>query len=211
MMPRLPLRPRLGIRALRIRALPYLLLIWLHRHALDARRRDRTWRHLAWSAVAALTAAVVVAIGAVVVRVLWQAGLWWVGLLFASIALLPFVARGLVRHVAAPRGWVRPAFYLGRIGLAGRDAEAVGLCSAAWAFAHAPSPAGEAWLERVRTTRAPLGDAEVVATALVAAGRGDADTARLLLRSVPMLVENHPAVRELAGEWLAVDAAERGA
>jgi hypothetical protein len=33
----------------------------------------------------------------------------------------------------------------------------------------------------------------------------------MMLRSVAMLVEDHPAVRELAGEWLAVDAAERGA
>src|SRR6185436_9051160 len=35
--------------------------------------------------------------------------------------------------------------------------------------------------------------------------------ARQLMRSTAEMVENHPLVREVAGEWLAVDAAERGA
>lgn len=54
------------------------------------------------------------------------------------------------------------------------------------------------------------GDAEVVATALLTA-RAQPEVTRELLRSTRELAELHPAVRELAGEWLAVDAVERGA
>jgi len=50
-----------------------------------------------------------------------------------------------------------------------------------------------------------------VVTAFIASARRDAETARQLLRSVVMMRENHPSVRELAGEWLACDAAERHA
>src|SRR5690606_25438756 len=89
--------------------------------------------------------------------------------------------------------------------------DASALCGAAWAHAVKPTPAGEAWLITRRNKRVPLGDAEIIVTALLAAARGDADTARQLLRSTAEMVENHPLVRELAGEWLAVDAAERGA
>jgi hypothetical protein len=92
-----------------------------------------------------------------------------------------------------------------------RDSDALGLACAAWAFASKPTPANEVWLIARRDRRQPLGDAEVVVTAFVAAARGDADTARAMLRSLEQIVEVHPAVRELAGEWLACDAAERGA
>ncbi|MEJ7600323.1 MAG: hypothetical protein WKG01_20605 [Kofleriaceae bacterium] len=92
----------------------------------------------------------------------------------------------------------------------GNDAIAYGLCLAAWAYTRRPTPTAEAWIAKRRDGRVPLGDAEVVVTALVATGKGDAAVARQLLRSVALLVEDHPAVRELAGEWLAVDAAERG-
>src|SRR5690606_31463809 len=89
--------------------------------------------------------------------------------------------------------------------------DASALCGAAWAHAMKPTPAGEAWLAARRDKRIPLGDAEIIVTALLASARGDADTTRQLLRSTAEMVENHPLVRELAGEWLAVDAAERGA
>ena len=39
-------------------ALPYLLIMRLHRLALDARRRDRTWRYYAYSVAAGVLAAV---------------------------------------------------------------------------------------------------------------------------------------------------------
>ncbi len=33
-------------------AIPYVLLTYMHQAAINARRRDRTWRYLGWSAVA---------------------------------------------------------------------------------------------------------------------------------------------------------------
>jgi hypothetical protein len=91
------------------------------------------------------------------------------------------------------------------------DSDAYGLACAAWAHARTPSIDGEAWITARRDKRIPLGDSEIVVTALLASARGDADTCRQLLRSTAYMVEEHPLVRELAGEWLAVDAAERGA
>jgi hypothetical protein len=192
-------------------ALPYWLLWRLHRAAVDARRRDRSWRYLLWSALAALLASVMIGLGAAVAVAWWQLGLWWVALLCVAVLVLPAAAGLAVRHVLVPLGAVRLAFYGGYGSRPGPDAEAFGLCCAAWAFSHRPTAGGEAWLARRRAARVPLGDAEVVMTALIAAGRGDADTARQLFRSIELLVEAHPAVRELAGEWLAADAVDRGA
>ena len=42
-------------------AAPYILLIRLHRAALDARRKDRTWRYYAYSLVAGVFASILVA------------------------------------------------------------------------------------------------------------------------------------------------------
>jgi hypothetical protein len=158
-----------------------------------------------------LLASIMIAIGMSFVILLWFADLWWLGLPFTLFMVMPLIASPLTRHVFVPLGWTRVAYYGGLWCRPGDDATAYGLCTAAWAFAHKPAPEAEIWLAARREKRMPLGDAEVVLTAFVAAGRGDVETARLLLRSVAMLVEDHPAVRELAGEWLAVDAAERGA
>jgi hypothetical protein len=191
--------------------LPYWLFWRLHRAAIDARRRDRSWRYLLWSAAAGLLASAMIALGASVALLWWSFGLWWMGVIFTAVLVLPPAAGLAVRHVFAPLGAVRLAFYGGYFSRPGPDAEAFGLCCAAWAFSHRPTGDGEAWLARRRAARVPLGDAEVAMTALIAAGRGDADTARQLLRSIELLVEAHPAVRELVGEWLAADAAARGA
>ena len=192
-------------------AFPYYALWWLHRKALDARRRERSWRYLLWSALAGVLASGMIVIGASTALLCWQIGVWWLGLILAAWLVVPNVAGPLVRHALVPLGAVRLAFYGGFFSRPGPDAEAFGMCCAAWAFSHRPSGDGEAWLARRRTARVPLGDAEVAMTALIAAGRGDADTARRLFRSLELLVEAHPAVRELVGEWLAADAAARGA
>ncbi len=192
-------------------ALPYYALWWLHRRAIDARRRDRSWRYLLWSALAGGLASGMIVVGASAALLCWQLGVWWLGLILAAWLVVPNVAGPLVRHVLVPLGAVRPAFYGGFFSRPGPDAEAFGMCCAAWAFSHRPTGGGEEWLARRRTARVPLGDAEVAATALIAAGRGDVDTARQLFRSLELLVEAHPAVRELVGEWLAADAAARGA
>jgi hypothetical protein len=136
---------------------------------------------------------------------------WWpLALVFGASLAAPIVAPVLARHVLVRAGAVRASYYVANA-IHARDSAAYALCVAAWAHAHAPTSAGEAWLRAKRDKRKPLGDAEVVATALLAAARDDADTARALMRSSLDLAENHPAVRELAGEWLACDAADRGA
>ena len=191
-------------------ALPYLVLIRLHRAALDARRRDRTWHHVAWSIVLGATASVIVAMALLATALLWRVGWWPLALAVLAVGALPVLQPLLARHVLVPLGRVRAAFWLAHLATM-QDSDAYALCVASWAHAARPTPAGEAWIVARRNRRTPLGDAEVVVTALLAAARGDADTARLLLRSLASVVENHAAVRELAGEWLACDAAERGA
>lgn len=192
-------------------ALPFLALLRLHQYALDARRKNRTVRYFAWSAMAALCATLLVLLSTALVVVAWRVGLWWFSIAMGVAFLLPVVGPTLIRHVLAPLGAYRVAYYTGWASRPGKDPTAYGLVAAAWAVARVPSGTGEAWVARRRDQRTPLGDGEVIATALLAAARGDAATARLLARSALLLVENHPSVRELAGEWLAVDAAERGA
>ena len=192
-------------------ALPYLLLIKLHQAAINARRRDRTWRYLAWSGLAATCASLMMVIGAGFAWLFWYAGLWWITVLAGVLLVLPLLAAPFARHVLVPLGRVKLAYWAGVASRPGTDAPALGFCFAAWAWARRPTPAGEVWLARRRDARRPLGDAEIVVTALMLAGRGDAVGARTLMRSVAMIVEVHPAVRELVGEWLAADAAERGA
>lgn len=192
-------------------AAPYFILFRIHRAALEARRKCRTWHYLLWSVLAGIVAGAMIAFGVTLVTAFWLVGLWWLAIPLGVVMVLPVVLPPLIRHALVPLGLTRVSYWAARFSRPGTDAPAYGACCAAWAFAHAPTPAAEAWLAQQREARIPLGDAEVVVTALMAAGKGDADTCRMLLRSVAMLVEDHPAVRELAGEWLAVDCAERGA
>src|SRR5688500_16810950 len=191
--------------------LPYLIFMRIHQAAIDARRRAKRWAYLAWSVLAGLVAGVLLAIGVMFFTLLWVVKLWWLAIPFGAFMVLPTLAPVLTRHVFVPLGWARIAYVGGMWSRPGDDGEAYGMCCAAWAFARKPTPKAEVWLAAKRDARIPLGDGEVVMTAFLAAGRGDAETARRLLRSIPLLVEDHPAVRDLAGEWLAVDAAERGA
>ncbi|MDQ3339155.1 MAG: hypothetical protein M4D80_28675 [Myxococcota bacterium] len=192
-------------------ALPYILFSRLHQAAIAARRRDRTSHYLLWSACAGVLAALMLVVGATLLMLVWRVGLWPLAIVVFAIMIAPVVASTLTRHVFVPLGWKRFAFYGGLAARPGTDGEAYALCCAAWAFSRKPDAKGEKWLVAHRDLRLPLGDAEVVVTGLIAAGRGDDATARTLLRSSAMLVESHPPVRELVGEWLAVDAVERGA
>jgi hypothetical protein len=191
-------------------ALPYLLLARLHRMALDARRRDRTWRYFAYSIAAGLLAGILVGVAVFVAVVMVYVGFWWLGIALLVMFAVPVLEPLLTRHLLVPLGSVRLAYWVAHF-TSLRDSDAYALCIAAWAHAAKPTPSNEAWLTQRRDKRLPLGDSEIVVTALLAAGRGDAETARQLMRSVELMIENHPAVRELAGEWLAADAAERGA
>jgi hypothetical protein len=191
-------------------AFPYVVLIRLHRAALDARRRERTWRYFVWSIAAGVCGAVLTAIAMSTSYMLYRAGLWPLAILLVALFVEPVAHSMIVRHILVPLGWYRAAFWTAHLATM-RDSDAYGLACAAWAHAARPTPAGEAWIAARRDKRQPLGDAEIVVTALFAAARGDAETARQLLRSLEQIVEVHPDVRELAGEWLACDAAERGA
>lgn len=191
-------------------ALPYLLVIRLHRLALDARRGDRTWRYYAYSAVVGLLAVFLTGIALLAAYAMVLIGWWPLAVAEVVLFALPPFQPVVLRHVLAPLGLVRTSFWLAHF-VTMDDSDAYGLCCAARAHAMKPTPAGEAWLAARRDKRVPLGDAEIIVTALLASARGDADTTRQLLRSTAEMVENHPLVRELAGEWLAVDAAERGA
>ena len=191
--------------------LPYLAFARLHRYAIDARRRDRTWRYFAWSALAGTMTAAMIAFGAGFAWLFWYAGIWWAALILISVLVMPAILAQLARHVIVPLGWHRAAYFAGVFSRPGNDGVAYGMCLAAWAYSQRPTPRAEDWLAKRRDGRIPLGDGEVVVTALVAAGKGDASTTRQLLRSIALLVEDHPSVRELAGEWLAVDAVERAA
>ncbi len=195
--------------------LPYFLFAKLHQLAIDARRRTRTGRYLVYSVLAGVVAALLFAVGAAFAVLLVVVGLWWLAIPIVLFMALPPIATLAIRHVAVPLGWYRVAYYLGAtFARAGKDAAAFGYVCAAWALTRRRRDrAGdaEAWLARHRDARLPLGDAEVVTTGLIAAARGDLIAARQLMASTPMIVEAHPAVRELCGEWLAVDAATRGA
>src|SRR5215468_8841894 len=189
-------------------ALPYFVLQWLRGAAINARRRDRTARYVLWSALAGVASAAMLVLAAAFVGFLWWLSLWWLALAMTAVLIVPVVAGALLRLVLVPVGWHRLAYQAALYSRPGPDPVAYALCASAWASHDA---AATAWVEARRDVRRPLGDAEIASTALLAAGRGDLATARALLRSLPMIVENHPAVRELAGEWLACDAAERGA
>jgi len=189
-------------------ALPYLVLQWLRQSAINARRANRRRHYLAWSVVAGVANGAMVGLGAAFVVLLWSLSLWWLALAMVAALVLPGLANTAVRFVLVPAGLQRLAYYAARFSRPGSDPVAYALCAAAWACRDGSAIA---WVEARRDQRKPVGDGEIVATALLAAARGDDATARALLRSVAMIVEDHPAVRELAGEWLACDAAERGA
>lgn len=191
-------------------ALPYILLVRLHRLALDARRRDRTWRYFAYSIAAGLLAAVLTAVALFAAWAMFYVGWWWLGIAMVILFALPPMQPVLSRRVLVPLGLVKASYWLAHF-VSMDDSDAYALVCAAWAHSAKPTPAGEAWITARRDKRVPLGDAEIIVTALLASARGDAETTRLLLRSTAEMVENHPLIRDLAGEWLAVDAAERGA
>ncbi|HEY4055463.1 MAG TPA: hypothetical protein VGM39_02605 [Kofleriaceae bacterium] len=192
-------------------AYPLIVIYMLRRYALDARRKHRTGAYLAWSIVSGVTTAIITSFTLLLTAALIYIGAWWVALIFAGIVLVPVLGSWLIRHALVPLGAVRTAYYLGLLCRPGKDPTAYALVVAAWALANDGTGTAEAWLARRRDVRHPLGDAEVVATAFIVASHGDAETARQLLRSITLMIEDHPFVRELAGEWLACDSAERGA
>src|SRR5436190_19177728 len=156
-------------------ALPYLVLQWLRQSAIGARRRDRTARYLLWSVIAGVANAAMLALATSFVLFLWAVGLWWLGLAMTAVLVVPVIASAAIRLVLVPAGYHRLAYQAALYSRPGPDPAAYALCVAAWA---PRDGVAVAWVSAQRDARRPLVDAEVAATALLAAGRGDAATAR---------------------------------
>lgn len=143
-------------------------------------------------------------------------GAFWALLLFIAgvILLMPWI---VTRAVLIPLGMSRSAYFLGQLSgwTWGQDMAGGGLVAAAWALLRQREPdrARMTALELRRDKMDSLTAAQVLATGLLSAARGDLDSARLLLRSVDEIGLETTAgpVHALAREWLVVDAAERGA
>jgi hypothetical protein len=191
------------------------ILLWVlqsaHRKAIDARRAGRSGAYVAYALLSGVTTAIGLAIGLAMFLGLWYAGIEPVAIVLGVIVVVPFAGPAIVRHVLAPRGWVRLAHTTGFGSIAsGKDPDAYALVTAAWAHLRRPSAAGEAWVEARRGKRGMTGDAEIVAAGLLALARGDTSGGRALLASASDLEERHVAVRELAAEALAAIDVEAG-
>ncbi|MBK9031911.1 MAG: hypothetical protein IPL61_11395 [Myxococcales bacterium] len=186
----------------------YIALTRLRASLWRARRLDRG-HFVAWSlAIAAVEVLFTWAIGSVVVGLVWI-GAPIVALVLAALMAWLVVPHWLIEGIAIPRGWPRVAWYLSATDPRGDgDAGRAIVTARAIVRAGAPAPA-VAWLAARLPAR--LDARGVVAHGLIAHGRGARDDARRLLRSVAELGDPSAAPRDAAGEWLAVDAAERGA
>jgi hypothetical protein len=121
----------------------------------------------------------------------------------------------LARHVTAPLGMVRLSFLLGRMAEVtfGRDPMGGAALASALALLRRPLPARVVWLDARLAALTQAGGAAVAAAGFRAAATGDLDGARVLLRSVGQIssADTPPVAARLAADWLAADAAERGA
>jgi hypothetical protein len=195
-----------------MRVLLFRLLMRAYRHVLAARRRRRSGAYVAWTAAAGL--AWITAALAIVWMIAFFAagGLWWLGLLLGALTAGAAALGPLARAACVPLGRVRLAHACSRLADGGEDPEGTALVIGAWAAAFEPPGRDQVpWLEERLAARGRIGDAEIAAAGLLAAARGERDVCRLLLTSIADLGEHGPAVRELAGEWLAGDDAEHGA
>src|SRR5689334_3431985 len=124
---------------------PLLMIVfYLQRYALNARRKSRTWHYLAWSAVSAVVTSLLV-IGLVfLIYLFFYVRLWWIGLILIGLALWPLIASWTIRHVLVRLGAYRVAYVLALGARPGKDPQAYALCVAAWALAYDRSGAGEA-------------------------------------------------------------------
>jgi hypothetical protein len=137
------------------------------------------------------------------------------GLLLALVAPPLAFPWALARHVAAPLGLVRPSFLLGRMAEVtfGRDPGGGAALAASLALLRRPTPSLVVWVDARLAALEQAGGAAVAAAGLRSAATGDVDGARQLLRSVAQIAgaDTPPVAARLAADWLAADAAERGA
>jgi hypothetical protein len=145
-----------------------------------------------------------------------QAGVWYFGPLLPVAAAMCFPWT-IARCVFIPLGWPRAASRFAYLAMASWGSDPAGgqALAAAWALLRTrnPSPEDRAWVEtKLEEMDSPLRGAGIVAHGLLAASRGDLETARVLCRSVSLL---DPRVaprlaRKLALEWCLADAAAQG-
>src|SRR5512143_2202010 len=121
-------------------ALPFLVIMRLHRLALDARRRDRTWRYYAYSVVAGTLAAILAVVALLIAYAMWEIGWWPLAIAMLVIFVAPPLQPVLSRRIFVPLGLVRTAFWAGHF-VSMDDSDAYALCCAAWANARKPTPA----------------------------------------------------------------------
>jgi hypothetical protein len=195
-----------------MRVLLFRLLMRAYRHVLTARRRRRSAAYALWTLSAGL-AWVTAALAMIwLVAFFAASGLWWLGLLLAVVTAGAAALGPVARGVWVPLGRIRLAHGSARLADGGEDPEGAALVIAAWAAAFQPAGRDQVpWLEERIAARVRTGDADIAAAALLAAAQGEREQCRHLLTSIGELTEVSPVVRELAGEWLAVDDAERGA
>ncbi|WP_152621869.1 hypothetical protein [Archangium violaceum] len=144
------------------------------------------------------------------------AGVWF----FAPFTLLGIALCfpwTVARHVFIPLGWPRWASRFSYLAMMswGSDARGGQALAAAWALLRARNPSAEAraYVEaKLEAADSPLRGAGIVAHGLMAASRGDLETARVLCRSVSLLDRRVAPrlARKLALEWCLADAAAHG-
>lgn len=122
----------------------------------------------------------------------------------------------LARRIAIPRGWVRAARLLAWLSRKtwAQERASGAILAAAWAQAFRPEarPSELAALEAALGQQKPVGATTLVAAGLVAAARGDHDSARMWMASAAELSGRAAprAALRLALEWRCADAVARG-
>jgi hypothetical protein len=133
-----------------------------------------------------------------------------------GLVRLPYVPWLLARHVAAPLGLPRVAYFLTRAGPLPWSSDLGGGAALAGALAvlhrDTHNPDAASWIEQRLAREPKLAAAGVIAYGLLAASRGDEPRARILLDSAfSMEPRDTPALaRAIALDWLLADAAAMG-
>lgn len=143
-------------------------------------------------------------------------GAWWCApLVLLGLAL--FFPWTTARWVFIPLGWTRMAYRFGSLAAFswGADPKGGRVLAGAWALLRSKKPSAEdrEWLELLlEDTCVPMRGAALVASGLLAASRGDLETARTVCRSVSHLDKRVTPrlARRAALEWSLADAAAHG-
>ena len=125
-------------------ALPFILFMRLHRAALDARRKDRTWRFLAWSAVVGPARRDPDRRACCSRRSCCSsAGLWWLAIPLLALFVVPVARAPIVASRRSCRSaGHRAAFWIGHFAIDAKTPTRTALVCAAWAHARTADDRG---------------------------------------------------------------------